>query len=78
MKQVNILVVATQPHMPDVRGVALQHTLQDDLHLRVDEVRTASLYTIHAPLTRLTWRKPARYSSPMPWSRSRSGLSDHR
>ena len=51
MKQVNILVVATQPHMPDVRGVALQQTLQDDLHLRVDEVRTASLYTIHAPLT---------------------------
>ena len=51
MKQVNILMVATQPHMPDVRGVALQQTLQDDLHLRVDEVRTASLYTIHAPLT---------------------------
>ena len=51
MKQVNILVVATQPHMPDVRGVALQQTLGDDLHLRVDEVRTASLYTIHAPLT---------------------------
>ena len=51
MKQVNILVVATQPHMPDVRGVALQQTLQDDLHLRVDEVRTAALYTIHAPLT---------------------------
>jgi phosphoribosylformylglycinamidine synthase len=51
MKQVNILVVATQPHMPDVRGVALQQTLRDDLHLHVDEVRTASLYTIHAPLT---------------------------
>jgi phosphoribosylformylglycinamidine synthase subunit PurSL len=51
MKQVNILVVATQSHMPDVRGAALQQTLQDDLHLRVDEVRTASLYTIHAPLT---------------------------
>ena len=41
MKQVNILVVATQPHMPDVRGMALQQTLQDDLHLRLDEVRTA-------------------------------------
>ena len=51
MKQVNILVVATQPHILDVRGVALRRTLQDDLHLRVDEVRTASLYTIHAPLT---------------------------
>jgi len=51
MKQVNILVVATRPQMPDVRGAALQHTLQDDLHLQVDEVRTASLYTIHAPLT---------------------------
>ena len=51
MKQVNILVVATQPHILDVRGVALQRTLQDDLHLHVDEVRTASLYTIHAPLT---------------------------
>ena len=50
MKQVNILVVATQLPMPDVRGVALQQTLEDDLHLRVDEVRTASLYTIHAPL----------------------------
>jgi hypothetical protein len=41
MKQVNILVVATQPHLPDVRGVALQRTLQDDLHLRLDEVHTA-------------------------------------
>src|SRR5438093_4677997 len=51
MKQVNILVVATQPHMPDVRGMALQQTLQDDLHLRLDEVHTAALYTIHAPLT---------------------------
>ena len=51
MKQVNILVVAAQPHVPDVRGAALQRTLQDDLALRVDAVRTASLYTIHAPLT---------------------------
>src|SRR5262245_58827483 len=51
MKQVNILVVATRPQMPDVRGAALQQTLQDDLHLQVDAVRTASLYTIHAPLT---------------------------
>ncbi len=31
MKQVNILVVAAQPHVPDVRGAALQRTLQDDL-----------------------------------------------
>jgi len=37
--------------MPDIRGAALQRTLQDDLHLQVDEVRTASLYTIHAPFT---------------------------
>ena len=51
MKQVNILVVTTQPQMPDVRGAALQRTLQDDLHLQVDEVHTASLYTIHAPFT---------------------------
>ena len=40
MKQVNMLVVATRPQMPDVRGAALQRTLQEDLHLRVDEVRT--------------------------------------
>jgi phosphoribosylformylglycinamidine (FGAM) synthase PurS component len=45
MKQANILVVATRPQMPDVRGAALQRTLQDDLRLQVDEVRTASLYT---------------------------------
>ncbi len=51
MKQVNILVVATRPQAPDVHGQALQRTLQDDLHLAIEEVRTAALYTIHAPLT---------------------------
>jgi phosphoribosylformylglycinamidine synthase len=48
---VNILVVATQPHLPDGRGVALQQTMQEDLHLSVDAVRTAALYTLHASLT---------------------------
>src|SRR5438552_13095621 len=51
MKQVNILVVATRPQMPDVHGQGLQRTLQDDLHLAIEEARTAALYTIHAPLT---------------------------
>jgi phosphoribosylformylglycinamidine synthase len=51
VKQVNILVVATRPHLPDVRGAALQQTVQADLHLAVDEVRTAALYTLHAPRT---------------------------
>jgi phosphoribosylformylglycinamidine synthase len=37
--------------MPDVRGQALKQTLREDLHLPVDEVRTAALYTIHAPFT---------------------------
>ena len=37
--------------MPDVRGNALQHTLREDLHLPVDAVRTAALYTIHTPCT---------------------------
>ena len=62
MKQVNMLVVATRPQMPDVRGAALQRTLQEDLHLRVDEVRTALLYTIHAPLT------PADRAPRQPWA----------
>ena len=51
MKQVNILVVTTRPQMPDVHGQALQRTLRDDLHLAIEEARTAALYTIHAPLT---------------------------
>ena len=50
-KQVHILVVATRSHMPDVRGETLKQTLQEDLHLPVEAVRTASLYTIHAPTT---------------------------
>lgn len=49
MKQSHILIVATKPHLPDVRGVALQRALADDLHLTVDDIRTAALYTIHAP-----------------------------
>ncbi len=49
MPYTNRLVVATQAHMRDVRGVALQRTLDEDLHLHVDEVRTAAVYTIHAP-----------------------------
>ncbi len=48
---VNILVVATPPWMADRRGDALKQTLQDDLHLAVEQMRTASLYTIHAPLS---------------------------
>jgi phosphoribosylformylglycinamidine synthase len=44
-----MLVVTTRPHIPDVRGVALQRTLREDLQVHVDEVRTASVYTIHAP-----------------------------
>ena len=51
MKQVHILVVATRPHLPDVRGEALKHTMREDLHLAVDDIRTAALYTVHAPLT---------------------------
>src|SRR5262249_7139456 len=51
MKQVNILVVATRPEAPDVHGQALQRILQDDLHLTLEEARTAALYTIHAPRT---------------------------
>jgi phosphoribosylformylglycinamidine synthase len=49
VKQVNILVVATQPHLPDVRGEALKQTMQEDLYLSVAEVRVAAVYTMHAP-----------------------------
>ena len=52
MQQVNILVVSPRPHMPDVQGRALQRTLQEDLHLTVQEVRTAALYTIDTVLPR--------------------------
>jgi phosphoribosylformylglycinamidine synthase len=51
MQQVNVLVVATPPHRVDVRGESLKHTLQEDLHLAVEQVRTASLYTIQSPRT---------------------------
>jgi phosphoribosylformylglycinamidine synthase len=51
MQQVHILVVATRPHMLDVRGEALKQTVYEDLHLSLDEVRTAALYTVHAPVT---------------------------
>ena len=50
-KQVHVLVATTRASMPDVRGEGLQQTLQTDLGLSVDAVRTASLYTIHAPIT---------------------------
>ncbi|MGE3536652.1 MAG: AIR synthase-related protein [Candidatus Tectimicrobiota bacterium] len=49
MKQSHVLVVASRPNMPDVRGVALQRALAEDLHLTVDAMHTAALYTIHAP-----------------------------
>ena len=52
MNQTHVLVVATPPQQPDLRGEALKQTLHDDLHITVDEVRIASLYTIHSPLTR--------------------------
>ncbi len=51
MTQSNVLVVATPPHLDDRRGAALAQTLREDLHLPVESVRIASLYTIHAPLT---------------------------
>ena len=51
MNQTHILVVATPPQQPDLRGEALKRTLRDDLHITVAEVRVASLYTIHSPLT---------------------------
>ena len=51
MKQVHILVVATRPHMPDVRGAALKQTMQEDFHLAVHDVRTAALYTMYTPRT---------------------------
>jgi phosphoribosylformylglycinamidine synthase subunit PurSL len=51
MQQVNVLVVATPPQMVDVRGESLKHALQEDLHLAVEQVRTASLYTIQSPRT---------------------------
>ncbi len=50
MTQTNVLVVATPPHLDDVRGSALAQTLREDLHLPVEAARLASLYTIHAPL----------------------------
>ncbi len=51
MNQTHVLVVAAPPQQPDLRGEALKRTLRDDLHLTVDDVRIASLYTIHSPLT---------------------------
>jgi hypothetical protein len=39
MQQVNVLVVATPPHRVDVRGESLKHTLQEDLHLAVEQVQ---------------------------------------
>ena len=51
VKQTNVLVVATPPHIDDVRGTALAQTLREDLQLPVNAARMASLYTIHAPLT---------------------------
>jgi phosphoribosylformylglycinamidine synthase len=51
VNQVHILAVATKPHLPDVRGAALQQTVEEDLHLLLNDVRTAALYTIHAPIT---------------------------
>ncbi|ETX02517.1 MAG: phosphoribosylformylglycinamidine synthase [Candidatus Entotheonella factor] len=51
MTQTNVLVVATPSHLDDVRGSALAQTLREDLHLPVEAMRIASLYTIHAPLT---------------------------
>jgi phosphoribosylformylglycinamidine synthase len=51
VQQVHILVVATRPHLLDVRGEALQQAMRDDLHLAVDAVRTAVLYTMHVPLS---------------------------
>lgn len=50
-QQVHVLVVTARACMPDVQGKALQQTLQDDLRVSVGTVRTASLYTIHAPVT---------------------------
>ena len=35
----------------DVQGEAVQQSLRDDLHLHVEQVRTAAVYTIQAPLT---------------------------
>jgi phosphoribosylformylglycinamidine synthase len=51
VQHVNVLVVTPLPHIRDVRGEALRQTIQEDLHLTVDQVHTASLYTIHAPHT---------------------------
>lgn len=45
------LVVATRPHLPDVRGHAVKHAMHDAMHLAVEEVRTAAVYTVHAPRT---------------------------
>lgn len=50
-QQVHVLVVTPCTAMPDVRGEALQQMLQNDLGLSVSAVRTASVYTIHAPVT---------------------------
>jgi phosphoribosylformylglycinamidine synthase len=51
VQHVNVLVVSPLPHVRDVRGEALRQTIREDLHLAVDQVHTASLYTIHAPHT---------------------------
>lgn len=51
MIQTHVLVVATPPHLDDVRGSALAQTLREDLQLPVETARIASLYTIYAPLT---------------------------
>lgn len=46
MQQSHILVVTTRAQLSDVRGQAIQRAVAEDLHLTVDEIRTASLYTI--------------------------------
>src|SRR5262245_58574626 len=51
VQQVNVLVVATRPHLADGRGATVRQVVQDDLHITVAEVRTAAVYTIHAPYT---------------------------
>ena len=51
MQNVTILVVSPRPQMRDVRGEALLHSLREDAHLAVEQVRTAALYTIHSPLS---------------------------
>lgn len=51
MSHVNRLVVTPRASMRDVRGEALREALRQDLHLTVEQVRTAAVYTIHAPWT---------------------------